>query len=582
MKLLKHIALAAAALVAASASATVKTVVLKQNANLQRSIVKLVKEKRPADTLVVRLTPAYYMLGPDHTVERTLFISNHDQDNPKRVWLPLEGAKNVVIDGQGAEFVFSGRVLPVVLSNCENVTLSNFSIDFDNPHVAQAVVVANNPEAGTITYRPEPWVKYRITPEGEFVTYGEGWEHRPWLGIAFEEGTKHVTYRTGDIRVGTEKVREVEPGLIEAPWKDARLIPGTRLAMRTGGRPTPGIFMAECRRTTLRNVKVHYCEGMGLLAQLCEDIDMDGFGVCLRGDADKRYFTSQADATHFSGCKGQIRSVNGLYEGMMDDAINVHGTYLRITSVTDSATVRARYMHDQSYGFKWGEPGDTVQLIASRTMENRGPELQIVKITPIDTPTNHGVKEFEISFNRAVAPYMEGAGKDDKFGLENLTWSPSVLFDGNIIRNNRARGALFSTPRKVVCSNNLFDHTSGTAILLCGDCNGWFETGACRDVTITRNRFVNALTSLYQFTEAVISIYPEIPDLAGQQKKFHSGITITDNEFITFDLPLLYAKSVSGLVYRNNTVTPTTDYAPYHRRHARISLEKVDVATLSD
>ena len=29
-----------------------------------------------------------------------------------------------------------------------------------------------------------------------------------------------------------------------------------------------------------------------------------------------------------------------------------------------------------------------------------------------------------------------------------------------------------------------FDHTSGTAILLCGDCNGWYETGACREVII--------------------------------------------------------------------------------------------------
>lgn len=37
-------------------------------------------------------------------------------------------------------------------------------------------------------------------------------------------------------------------------------------------------------------------------------------------------FTTQADATHFSGCKGKITSCNGLYEGMMDDAINVHGT----------------------------------------------------------------------------------------------------------------------------------------------------------------------------------------------------------------------------------------------------------------
>ncbi|CEN52528.1 hypothetical protein CCAN11_2470038 [Capnocytophaga canimorsus] len=69
-------------------------------------------------------------------------------------------------------------------------------------------------------------------------------------------------------------------------------------------------------------------------------------------------------------------------------------------------------------------------------------------------------------------------------GIENLTWTPEVIFKNNIVRNNRARGALFSTPKKVICEENTFDHTHGTAILLCGDCNGWFETGACREVII--------------------------------------------------------------------------------------------------
>ena len=80
----------------------------------------------------------------------------------------------------------------------------------------------------------------------------------------------------------------------------------------------------------------------------------------------------------------------------------------------------------------------------------------------------------------------------------------------------------------------VIDHTSGTAILLCGDCNGWYETGACRDVQIRRNRFVNALTNLFQFTNAVISIYPEIPDLANQQYFFIWKIRIYIINTITF------------------------------------------------
>lgn len=150
-----------------------------------------------------------------------------------------------------------------------------------------------------------------------------------------------------------------------------------------------------------------------------------------------------------------------------------------------------------------------------------------------------------------------------------------MLFADNVIRNNRARGALFSTPRRTVVEDNLFDHTSGTAILLCGDCNGWYETGACRDVTIRRNRFVNALTSMYQFTNAVISIYPEIPDLPGQKQYFHSGIVIEDNEFDTFDMPILYAKSVDGLVFRRNVVRQNSDYGQMHWNTHRFLFERV-------
>ena len=121
----------------------------------------------------------------------------------------------------------------------------------------------------------------------------------------------------------------------------------------------------------------------------------------------------------------------------------------------------------------------------------------------------------------------------------------------------------------------VIDHTSGTAILLCGDCNGWYETGACRDVQIRRNRFVNALTNLFQFTNAVISIYPEIPDLANQQYFFHSGIVIEENEFETFDQPILYAKSVDGIVFRNNVIRQNYAFLPFHWNNHRFLLEKV-------
>ena len=550
---------------------------------LQKALAKIKAEYKEGEKVILRFPEGRYEFHEKGAAVREYYISNHDQTNPKKVGIALEDMKNLTLDGQGSEFVFHGRMLPVSLLRSENCLLKNFSIDFENPHIAQVKIVENDPQDG-IVFEPAPWVDYRIAKDSIFEAYGEGWTMRHSWGIAFDGDTKHLVYNTSDIGCPTKGASEVAPRRIHAPgWKDARLVPGTVVAMRGWGRPTPGIFLSHDVNTTIENVKVHYAEGMGLLAQLCENITLEKFGVCLKGDADPRYFTTQADATHFSGCKGKIVSCNGLYEGMMDDAINVHGTYLKVVKRVDDRTLVGRYMHGQSWGFERGCPGDEVQFIRSNTMELVGKQNKIISIRPYDKEQTEGAREFLITFQEPVDQVIN---EQSGFGIENLTWTPEVLFSGNVIRNNRARGSLFSTPRKTIVENNLFDHTSGAAILLCGDCNGWFETGACRHVIIRKNRFVNALTNLFQFTNAVISIYPEIPDLKGQQQYFHGGpeggIVIEDNEFETFDAPILYAKSVDGLVFRNNTIKLNTEYKPFHPNRNRFWLERVTNVTIAE
>lgn len=550
---------------------------------LQKALAKIKAEYKEGEKVILRFPEGRYEFHEKGAAVREYYISNHDQTNPKKVGIALEDMKNLTLDGQGSKFVFHGRMLPVSLLRSENCLLKNFSIDFENPHIAQVKIVENDPQDG-IVFEPAPWVDYRIAKDSIFEAYGEGWTMRHSWGIAFDGDTKHLVYNTSDIGCPTKGASEVAPRRIHAPgWKDARLVSGTVVAIRGWGRPTPGIFLSHDVNTTIENVKVHYAEGMGLLAQLCENITLEKFGVCLKGDADPRYFTTQADATHFSGCKGKIVSCNGLYEGMMDDAINVHGTYLKVVKRVDDRTLVGRYMHGQSWGFEWGCPGDEVQFIRSNTMELVGKQNKITSIRPYDKEQTEGAREFLITFQEPVDQVIN---EQSGFGIENLTWTPEVLFSGNVIRNNRARGSLFSTPRKTIVENNLFDHTSGAAILLCGDCNGWFETGACRHVIIRKNRFVNALTNLFQFTNAVISIYPEIPDLKGQQQYFHGGpeggIVIEDNEFETFDAPILYAKSVDGLVFRNNTIKLNTEYKPFHPNRNRFWLERVTNVTIAE
>lgn len=546
----------------------------KENASplMAKALAQIAASHTGNDTITIVLPRGRYDFYPEGAAQKEYFISNHDQDNPKLVGLPFEQMKNIVFDGQGSELIFHGRMLPVSLINSENCTLKNFSIDFENPHISQVKILENDTLAGAITYEVAPWVQYEIR-DSAFVAKGEGWERSPAWGIAFEGDTKRLVYTTSDIAVGSKGVSEISPRVIKSTkWKNAKLVPETVVTMRGYGRPTPGIFVSYDTNTTLQNIRVHYAEDMGLLAQMSENITLDHFSVCLRGDSDPRYFTTQADATHFSGCKGKIVSIEGLYEGMMDDAINVHGTYLKVQKRVDDKTLVGEYMHPQSYGFEWGFPGDAIQFIDSKAMEILGDPNKIAAIKAVDKPSAHGAKMFEITFESPVDPAISEAGT---FGIENLEWTPEVYFAKNTIRNNRARGSLFSTPKKTLVEKNIFDHTSGTAILLCGDCNGWFETGACHDVTIRYNKFINSLTNMFQFTNAVISIYPEIPDLKDQKKYFHSNIVIELNDFETFDAPILYAKSVDRLVFRNNIIRQNNDYPAFHWNKHRFFFQRV-------
>lgn len=544
------------------------------NASVQLSeLITNLKNRKSDKPVVIKFRKGRYHFYEEGAFERVYYISNHDQVNPKKVAFALENLTNVTIDGQGSEFIFHGRMIPFSVIKGKNIVLKNFSIDFELPALRQLTVKEVNKTSRELTVGIYPPGHYSIE-NSQLMLLGEGWKLKPQNYMVFRSD-KRLAYKRADVGFYPSSVEEIKPDLLKIKGlKDAEFAePGEVLALRTYYRPTPGIFVSECLNTTLENVQVHFAEGMGLIAQMSENIRLDRFSVCLKGEKDPRYFTTQADATHFSACKGELVSVNGLYEGMADDAINVHGTYLKLTKRVDASTVRARYMHGQAWGFKWGEPGDSVQVVESKRMElvdNRVYRIQSIKA--VDAPTEFGAKEFEIVFNTALPEQVTESGS---FGLENLTWTPTVVFSGNTIRNNRARGALFSTPKRVVCENNLFDHTHGTAILLCGDCNGWFETGACTDVVIRNNRFVNALTAQYQFTNAIISIYPEIPQLQNQKKYFHSGIVIENNTFETFDRPLVYAKSTDGLIFRNNKVSKTTDFKPFHWNKHLFFFERV-------
>ena len=111
--------------------------------------------------------------------------------------------------------------------------------------------------------------------------------------------------------------------------------------------------------------------------------------------------------------------------------------------------------------------------------------------------------------------------------------------------------------------DNLFQ-SSGSAILVAGDSNGWYESGECHDVEICGNTFTDTcLSSMYQFCEGIISVCPVIPT-PDVKMPYHKNIRIHHNVFDTPDTPVLYCLSTDGLTFNDNIIYRSTCSEKWH------------------
>ncbi|MBP1583945.1 MAG: hypothetical protein J6866_08315, partial [Victivallales bacterium] len=67
-----------------------------------------------------------------YAAEHEYFISNNDMGH-KYIVFPVIGFDGLTIDGDGADLRFHGTVNPFVIDQSNDVTLRNFSVDYDHP-----------------------------------------------------------------------------------------------------------------------------------------------------------------------------------------------------------------------------------------------------------------------------------------------------------------------------------------------------------------------------------------------------------------------------------------------------------------
>lgn len=473
----------------------------------------------------------------------------------------LTQTDGVEIDGGGCDWIFHGLMNPVRLSGCRNTTLRNVRIDWQQPYNSQATIVS-----ATDTYLDMEIDagRYPYVVAGDSLAFvGEYGLQRivPEYTNLYDAATHELLYQTRDVPLGRDmfraRVTDLGNNRVRFHYRPAmKPAPGTVVVFFHGRYITNGIEIADCRQTRIEQVTIHHTLSCGVFGVRSHDVAMVGLDI-VADERSGRVFSTIADATHFIGCTGDILFDGCTVSGSGDDFTNVHGMYAPVAEVCGERSVRiAPTSRDQ--GFR---PGERVWPLDTATMQRGRP------LTSAGTERIAGSRDYVLHFREPVAGRIAAGNM-----LENATLCPRLTVRNcRMLKQNRGRSILVTTPAKVLIENNYF-RSAGAAVLIEGDTELWFESGAVCDITIRNNLFEDCYTSgnniidgPWGWGEGVISISPSFRPQDADAKAYHRNIRIVGNTFRHFDCAVLFARSAEGLEFSRNRLERTRTYEPFYR-----------------
>ncbi|MFD6178738.1 MULTISPECIES: beta-xylosidase family glycoside hydrolase [unclassified Isoptericola] len=502
-----------------------------------------------------------YSIYPEQAEKRELYLSNTVGADPryrdKRIGILVEDMENVTVDGDGSTLLYHGGQTAFASLRSKNVVFQNFAFDYVNPHTIEATVAKTGVEDGH-AYRvlsvPRDTLYSIVGNEvhwrGEASpTTGEPY----WTGVngirytQVYDPAEQTSHRTGNpLFSGVTGMRDLGDGRIRIDYATTTA-PGDQglvYTMDDDIRDTAAAFFWESTDVTVRDLDARYLHGFGFLGQLSRDITIENTKFASDKSAG-RYNAGDADLVQMSGVAGRVVLRNNVFDGAHDDPINIHGTYLGISARPDDArTLELAYRQYQSVGFPAFYPGDEIEIVSGSSMT---PVPGITaKVVSVDGPSGKDhdkpLSTMTITLDQEI-PAQVTAG--DHY-VENTTYTPEVLIEGNEFRNIPTRGILVTTRRPVVIRDNLFARMNMASIFISSDTTYWWESGPVNDVLIEHNTF-------YRPTSPVIFVEPTNPVIDPQQP-VHRNIRVVNNDFVVDDVRLADIKSVSGFTFSGNQV----------------------------
>ena len=510
--------------------------------------------------IVIRFLPGIHTIAIANVLRIPIFVSNaQDSLALKPVGMLVQGVKHLRMEGGGVQgddkttVIFDGRMVQIFNDHSEGITYSGLVFDLKRPTVSEVRALEVGPRHAVIQIAEG---SDYVVAHGRFAWIGESAPSTMCQESIPEEGR---CWRKPDMPrdfSGSEPVTATDLGgrkvRLDFSSDGTGLTQGHQYQFRSVVRDSVGVHHSRCKDITIRDCDFHALTGMGFVGQFTDPITYQRVNVAPPSGT-IRTCPAWADVFHFSNCKGHILVDSCRLSGMQDDALNCHGTYLRVSDrIGDGLLVS--YAHPQTFGFAPFIPGDVVAVVNPDSLReyDNNPRRTVV------TVEQRSHRDWLITFDGPAPSYA----KDDV--VDNLTWHPDLTARGNHISMAPVRGFLLATRGRILVQGNTFHRCHMPGILVEGDARNWMESGPIRNLLVQHNRFIDCGISIMA------------PENHGQAETVaHENIRIEDNYFEDAGI---IANGVKGLVVTGNCsptgvipVTATACFEPILDNNGRMA-----------
>ncbi len=488
----------------------------------------------------------YYAAEAEYHVYSTDTVRVEDEryvalraNSPTRdfsVFIFIQDRSNITLDFGGATIVLHGKIQPFLVDRSQNITIKNCTVTYDRPLYTEATIAEVTPQY--IRIKLNEHCPCRVMGD-RLIPYSDTWESETLnrdghFFQVFDPATRqgcglHLGVVGTPVVMSCERPFTIDRYTAEEDGEYVRLYgtfpafyqAGRVLAIEHEPRDMSHVFTIDSKDIRIENYRLLSGCGMGFFSYRTENIRLDGFRLTY-DEQSPCLIANPADAVHTFGTSGRFEIKNSVFEGMIDDGLNVHSNFRTVDRVCGNV-IYSRNASCEKQARSLYREGDVIAVYNGPTMEEAA-RYTIVKIEAVDDD----VSRFTV--DRSALAHKAGDLMESLTANCDVTVENCVFGKANTHLRLQSRGTFVMRN----CETEL-------PLLLSGDASYWFESGPIADLTVENCRFTSDRARIIACGEVLPT---------ENAPYYHQNLKIVNNEFVT-DLPMECGQT-DGIVFTGN------------------------------